>query len=531
MNEHPLAAAIAAAVADRNSARLAAAVTDTVRLRAMLPGGPIEEHGRDAVVARFGRWFADMDTVDLVESGGEAVSDRLLIHYRLDLAQRGTRWACTQTSVCKISDGRLATIDLLCSGFREIKPTGMRNPALDAWGDYDRDDPYPLFAQVQADGPVHEVTLADGHRAWLIVGHEEAKAALTHAALSKDMHAALARDGAVVAEGLPGPAFARHMLSVDPPDHTRLRRLASSAFSRPRIAALRPRVQEITDGLLDDLEAGGDAAVDLVRGFAFPLPFTVISELLGVPEPHRDQLGSWFTTLLTPSAAPEPPAEAVAASANIVDYLTELLARKRAVPGEDLVTDLVRAADQDGALSEQEMLSTIFQLVVAGHDTTTSLIGNGTVALLLHPEQRDAIVADPALVPHAIEEIMRWDAPVPHSTFRYTTQDVTLGGTVIPAFSQVIISLGAANRDAARYDNPQTLDITRADTSHLAFGHGIHHCLGARLARLEGVIALTSLHCRFPTMRLAVPRPALHWGHGDGLVLRGLTELPVILRP
>ena len=407
----------------------------------------------------------------------------------------------------------------------------MRNPALDAWGDYDRDDPYPLFAQVQGDGPVHEVTLADGHRAWLIVRHEQAKAALNHAGLSKDMHAALARDGAVVAEGLPGPAFARHMLSVDPPDHTRLRRLASAAFSRPRIAALRPRVQAIVDGLLDDLEARGEVVVDLVKGFAFPLPFTVISELLGVPGSDRDQLGAWFTTLLAPSSAPEPPAEAVAASANIVRYLTGLLARKRAAPGEDLVTDLVRAADQGGALSEQEMLSTIFQLVVAGHDTTTSLIGNGTVALLLHPEQRDALVADPALIPHAIEEILRWDAPVPHSTFRYTTQDVGLGGTVIPAFAQVIISLAAAGRDPARSDDPDKFDILRANTSHLAFGHGIHHCLGARLARLEGLIAFTTLLGRFPAMRLAVPRSALRWGHGDGLVLRGLTELPVILSP
>jgi cytochrome P450 len=403
----------------------------------------------------------------------------------------------------------------------------MRNPALDAWGDYDLDDPYPLFARVQADGPVHEVTLADGHRAWLIVRHEEAKAALAHAGLSKDMHAALARDGAVVAEGLPGPAFARHMLSVDPPDHTRLRRLASAAFSRPRIAALRPRVQAIADRLLDDLQARGDPIVDLVKCFAFPLPFTVISELLGVPEPDRDHLGSWFTTLLASSSAPE----AVAASANVVRFLTELLARKRAAPGEDLVTDLVRVADQGGALSEQEMLSTIFQLVVAGHDTTTSLIGNGTVALLLHPEQRDALVDDPALVPRAIEEILRWDAPVPHSTFRYATQDVALGGTVIPAFAQVIISLAAANRDPHRYDHPETLDITRADTSHLAFGHGIHHCLGARLARLEGTIALTALHGRFPAMRLAVPRSALRWSHGDGLVLRGLSELPVVLGP
>jgi len=412
-----------------------------------------------------------------------------------------------------------------------MRVTEKRDPAVAAWGNYDRDDPFPLFAQVQADGPVHEVTLADGHRAWLIVRHEEAKAALTHTSLSKDMHAALARDGAVVAEGLPGPAFARHMLSVDPPDHTRLRRLASAAFSRPRIAALRPRVQAIVDQLLDDLEACGDTVVDLVKGFAFPLPFTVISELLGVPEPDRNHLGSWFTTLLAPSSAPEPPAEAVAASANIVRYLTELLTRKRSDPGEDLVSDLVRAADEGGSLSEQEMLSTIFQLVVAGHDTTTSLIGNGTVALLLHPEQRDALVADPTLLPHALEEILRWDAPVPHSTFRYTTRDVTIGGTVIPAFAQVIISLAAANRDSSRYGDPQSFDINRADTSHLAFGHGIHHCLGARLARLEGVIAFSTLHTRFPTMRLAVPRSELRWNHGDGLVLRGLSELPVILRP
>jgi cytochrome P450 len=160
------------------------------------------------------------------------------------------------------------------------------------WGDYDRNDPVPLFARVRTEGPVHEVTLPDGQRAWLIVRYGEARAALGDPRLSKDMHAALARDGAVVAEGLPGPAFARHMLSVDPPDHTRLRRLAAAAFSRPRIAALRPRVQAVVDDLLDELESRGEAVVDLVAGFAFPLPFTVISELLGVPEPDRAQLGA-----------------------------------------------------------------------------------------------------------------------------------------------------------------------------------------------------------------------------------------------
>jgi cytochrome P450 len=409
--------------------------------------------------------------------------------------------------------------------------TSARNPALDSWGDYDRDDPFPLFAQVRSCSPVHEVRLADGHPAWLIVGHEQARAALNDPRLSKDMHAALARNGEVVAEGLPGPALARHMLSVDPPDHTRLRQLAMPAFSRRRIEGLKDRVRAIVERLLDDLAARGgtDHPVDLVSGYAFPLPFTVISELLGIPESDREALGHWFRTLLAPYPGPQPPAEAVAASEMIVDYLTALLDRKRTTPGEDLVTDLVNAADRDRALTEQEMLSTIFQLVVAGHDTTTSLIGNGTVALLRHSEQRDALVADPGLVPRAVEECLRWDAPVPHSTFRYTTEEVRIGEVVIPAFAQVIVSLAAANRDPARYRDPESFDIHRSDGGHLALGHGIHFCLGAPLARMEARIALSALHTRFPAMRLAVDPSQLRWGHGDGLVLRGLTELPVIL--
>jgi cytochrome P450 len=407
--------------------------------------------------------------------------------------------------------------------------TLTRHPALNSWGDYDRDDPFPLFAQVRAAGPVHEVRLADGHPAWLVVGHEEARAALNDPRLSKDMHAALARSGEVVAEGLPGPALARHMLAVDPPDHTRLRRMAMPAFSKRRVTGLEDRVRSIVDRLLDGLEAGSaDRPVDLVAGFAFPLPFTVICELLGIPDPDRADLGRWFRTLLASSG---PHAEAIGASDAIVGYLTALLALKRTAPGEDLVTDLVVAADRDGALTEQEMLSTIFQLVVAGHDTTTSLIGNGTVALLRHPAQRDALVADPGLVPRAIEEFLRYDAPVPHSTFRYTTEEVRIGDTVVPAYAQVIVSLAAAGRDLGRYRDPESFDVSRADGTHLAFGHGIHHCLGAPLARMEARIAFTALLTRFPAMRLAVDPGELRWGHGDGLVLRGLSALPVLLGP
>ena len=402
----------------------------------------------------------------------------------------------------------------------------VRHPALDAWGDHDRNDPFPLFAQVRADGPVHEVRLADGHPAWLVVGYDEARALLNDPRLSKDMHAALARSGEVVAEGLPGPALARHMLAVDPPDHTRLRRMAMSAFSKRRVAGLEDRIRSIVDRLLDDL-ADVDGPVDLVAGFAFPLPFTVICELLGIPDADRTDLGRWFRTLLAPYSGP-PPAHAVAASDAIVGYLADLLELKRRQPGEDLVTDLVVAA-RDGALTEQEMASTIFQLVVAGHDTTTSLIGNGVVALLRHPEQRDALVADPDLVPRAIEECLRYDAPVPHSTFRYTTEEMRIGDVTIPAYAQVIVSLAAANRDPARYRDPGTFDVRRDDGSHLAMGHGIHHCLGAPLARMEARIAFTALLARFPAMRLAVDPGELRWGHGDGLVLRGLSALPVLL--
>jgi len=400
-----------------------------------------------------------------------------------------------------------------------------RHPALDAWGDYDRDDPFRVFAQVRAAGPVHPVRLADGHAAWLIVGYEAARAALNDPRLSKDMHAALARSGETVAEGLPGPALARHMLAVDPPDHTRLRRLASPAFSRRRVDGLEERVRAIVTQLLDDLGARDDEVVDLVADYAFPMPFTVVSELLGIPEPDRADLGRWFRTLLTPHPWP-PPAETVAASEAIVGYLGALLDRKRAEPGEDLVTDLVAAGD---AITGQEAMSTIFQLIVAGHDTTTSLVGNATVALLRHPAQRDALVADPDLVPRAVEEAMRFDPPGQHSTFRYATEDIPLGGVVIPAYAQVIVSLAAANRDPNRYRDGEAFDIHRTDGGHLALGHGIHHCLGAPLARLEGRIALGALHTRFPAMELAVDPAQLRWGHGDGLVLRGLCELPVRL--
>jgi cytochrome P450/uncharacterized OsmC-like protein len=404
---------------------------------------------------------------------------------------------------------------------------------LTTWGGWApavRDDPFGHFAQARSQCPVQKVRLADGHPAWVVLGYDAARQALADPRISKDMLAALAADGEVVAEGLPGPAFSRHMLNVDPPDHTRLRRLVSRAFVPGRIAALEPAIRAIASNLLDELDtAGPGATVDLIEGYAYPLPWEVIGELLGIPAADRPRLHAWFGVLLTGWAG-DPPPEAVAASDGIVAYLGELVDAKRRRPAGDLVSVLVAATEGD-ALTRQELLSTLFQLVVAGHDTTASLIGNGVVALLDHPGRLQALLADPGQLPAAIEELIRFTAPVPHATFRVTAEPVTLDGMQIPAHEQVLVCLGSANRDPGRFAEPDVLDIGRGDGPNLGFGHGPHYCLGAPLARLEARVAFETLLGRHPGLRLAVDRGALAWAHGDGLVLRGLVSLPVVLGP
>jgi cytochrome P450 len=404
--------------------------------------------------------------------------------------------------------------------------------ALSAWGSYDRNNPYPLFAELCERGAVHKATLVDGHDVYLVVRHAEARAALSDARLSKDIHAALASGEDVVAEGLPGPAFARHMLVVDPPDHTRLRRLVAGAFSVRRIESLQPRIEAIVDDLLDRIAARGpDIVVDLVSSFAFPLPFTVICELLGVPHDDREELAQGLAVLLAPAPTPEQYARAKAASDAVVALLERLVEEKQLEPDDALVSALIVARDGNECLNHQELMSTIFQLIVAGHDTTASLIGNSVVSLLRNPEQLDEIRADPGKLPSAIEELMRFDAPVPHATFRYALEAIELGGLTIPAGAQVLINLAAANHDPRFCPAPEVLDIDRSEARHLGFGHGIHFCLGAPLARMEGHLALAALVQRFPELRLAVPDDQLRWGHGDGVVLRGLSELPVVPGP
>ena len=398
-----------------------------------------------------------------------------------------------------------------------------------AWDDATGNDPYPLFESTRAECPIRRVRLADGHDAWLVLSHEAAQQALKDARLSKDIVAALDQDPEVVDPGLPGPALARHMMNLDPPDHERLRRLVARAFVPSRIAALEPSIERIANELLNELERSGpDAVVDLVAGYAYPLPFQVICELLGVPDEDRSPLGEAFRTLFQPWSG-SPPPEAVAASDLIVATLEHLVAVHRTHEQDDLVGVLVTASDDNDRLNEEELLGSLFQLIVAGHDTTSSLIGNGVVDLLEHPDQWRLVRDDPSRLPAAIEELIRFSAPVPHATFRVTTETMDLVGVEIPAREQVLICLGAANHDPEFFENPAELDISREPRPHLGFGHGIHFCLGAPLARLEARVAFGVLLGRFPDLGLAVDRTALRWTHGDGLVLRGLDKLPVRL--
>jgi len=399
------------------------------------------------------------------------------------------------------------------------------------WGAFDQatvDDPYPLYARLRDEAPVQPVTMADGRPAWLVTGYDAARQVLSDARLTKDIaRLEASRPGAAPA-GLLHPLLAHHMLASDPPDHTRLRKLVSHAFTHTRVEALRPRVQAICDELLDALDDASGDPVDLVDGFAFPLPIIVICELLGVPVEDRDRLRALIVAMFASPMAPANDPQAQAAADEIAAYLRGVIDERRRNPGDDLFSGLIAARDGGDRLAEAELLSTAWLLVVAGHETTVNLIGNGTVALLRHPDLWARLRADPSLVPAAVEELLRYNPPVHHTTFRMTTEPIELGGVTIPAHEQVLVLLASAGRDPARFAGPDELDLTRAERGHLAFGYGIHFCLGAPLARLEGEIAFTSLLARFPDLGLAVPPTELHWS--NRLVLRSLRALPVVLR-
>ncbi|MGA5317529.1 cytochrome P450 family protein [Streptomyces pseudogriseolus] len=379
-------------------------------------------------------------------------------------------------------------------------------------------DPYPVYARLRARGPVHRIRMPEGGAlAWLVVGYEAGRAALTDPRLSKDWSKA--------SPDLPLGAVSSgpHMLRADPPDHTRLRKLVAREFTTRRVEELAPRIQKTTDALLDRMLAAPDGRADLVEALSFPLPISVICELLGVPDLDRESFRTWSNDAIGASD----PDVRKAAAASMAQYLATLVEGKRRQPGEDLMSALIHSADEDGdRLSPEELLGMAWLLLVAGHETTVNLISNGTLALLTHPEQLAALRADPTLMDNAIEEMLRYDGPVETPTFRFTTEPVTIGDTVVPGGGElVLVALADADRDPARFPTPDRFDITRDARGHVAFGHGIHHCLGAPLARLEARIAFGTLLDRCPDLTLDIHPAAVTWR--PGMMIRGPQSLPV----
>ncbi|MFD7786761.1 cytochrome P450 [Streptomyces nojiriensis] len=381
-------------------------------------------------------------------------------------------------------------------------------------------DPYPFYDALRTAGPVHRLVLG-GERTWLVVGHEEARQALTHPRLSKDW-----LGSQPLASTMPVQAVATSMLDTDPPRHTRLRRLVAREFTARRVESLRPRVRQITDELLDAMAARPDRRADLIASFAVPLPMTVICELLGVPGLDRQRFRYWSGEIVAP---PDGVGADPRAVQEMTAYLFELVAAKAEDPGEDLLSALIRTRDEDGGrLSPDELIGMAFLLLVAGHETTVNLIGNGVRALLAHPGQLAALRADPdGLIDGAVEEMLRYDGPVQHATYRFAAADLELGGVTITAGSSVLVALAAADRDPARFaqPGPDVFDIRRTGPGHLAFGHGIHFCLGAPLARMEGRIAIRSLLERFPDLAGDPEAGPPDWL--PGTLMRGVTRLPL----
>ena len=375
-------------------------------------------------------------------------------------------------------------------------------------------NPYPYYERLRAAGPAHRVRGADGAEFWLIVGHEEARAALADARLSKSP---ATMGVTMLDEQVIGP----NLLVVDPPDHTRLRKLVSREFTPRRAEALRPRVQRITDDLLDAMVPAGRA--DLVDALAFPLPIVVICELLGVPAADRDAFRTWSNEVVAPTS-PETGEDAVR---QLGAYLDELIEDKRCTgPADDLLSALIRTKAEDGdRLSFAELRALAYLLLIAGHETTVNLISNGVRALLTHPDQLAALRSDFSLLDGAVEEMLRYDGPVETATVRFSAAPVPVGDQVIPPGEMVLIGLAAADRDPARYPDPDRFDIRRDTRGHLAFGHGIHFCLGAPLARLEARIAVRSLLERCPDLALDETADAYEWL--PGLLMRGVRRLPV----
>ncbi len=386
-------------------------------------------------------------------------------------------------------------------------------------------NPYPTFKLLRTESPVHPITLRDGSRAWLITRYDDAVLVMQDRRFVKDLRQILTPEE--VAK-MPYQQellslLSNTMLDFDPPNHTRLRVLVQKAFSPRMIEQLDSRIQEIADGLLDTVEHRDK--MDLIEDYAHQLPIVVIAEMLGVPVEDRDKFRYWSNEVIADDMSQENQQHLIEVTREFTDYFKEMFAQRRINPKDDLISALVQAEDTGDKLSEKELYSMVLLLLVAGHETTVNLITNGMLALFQHPEQLALLKQYPELIDSAVEEFLRYDGSVEYATFRYASEDVELRGTRIPRGEQVMVVLASANRDERKFSNPDKLDIQRTENRHLAFGHGIHYCLGASLARMEGKIAINTLLRRIPNIDLNIFPSELQWR--PSLVARGVMSLPV----
>jgi len=392
------------------------------------------------------------------------------------------------------------------------------------------ENPYPIYSLLRSVRPVLEVPVPgqQGPGVWLLTRYRDVHEVLRAPHFSADrLSAPLVRDNL---ERLPPfirqtAAGLRTMLVMDPPDHTRIRKLVNKAFTPKRIASLRVHIEEIVDGALDGMAASG--RTDLIHDLAEPLPAIVIAELLGVPTEDHRRFREWSSQLIAGIAAPsvgDRQRLAGEASQKILGYLGEIIAARRKAPRDDLISAMIQAQEESEVLSDQELLATSNLLLLAGHETTTNLIGNGLLALLRAPEQLERLRDDPDLTPTAVEEMLRFDGPV-QATLRVAREDHPIDDQVIPAGALVLVSLGAANHDPAVFEDPDLLDVGRDPNPHLAFGFATHFCMGAPMARLEAEVAFRKLLARFPKITLEDDAPE----YRPNPVLRGLKRLDLSL--
>jgi cytochrome P450 PksS len=397
-------------------------------------------------------------------------------------------------------------------------PVNLASPQFKA-------NPFPFYARLRAEAPVLRMTLPTRETAWLVTRCDDVATVFKDERFVKDASNALT--SAQIAR-LPWfrklfKSLERNLLNVDPPDHPRLRGLVQQAFTPRLIEQMRPRVQQLAEELLDRATDRGH--MDLIGDYALPIPTTIIAELLGVPTEDRHRFHRWSTALISAAASPWALLRAVPSVWAMQRYLKRIITERRNRPRDDLVSALVRVEQAGEILSEGELMAMVFLLLVAGHETTVNLIGNGMLALMEHPDQLDRLRKQPALIKPAVEELLRYASPVDLATERYAREDILLAGVTIPRGEMVFAVVTSANRDERAFPNPDVLDITRDPNRHLAFGLGAHFCLGASLARLEGQIAISTLLRRVPDVGLATPASRLRWR--GGLLLRGLESLPV----